>query len=135
MDDRTVFSTPSEETASWQYKAIVATRGNQTLLGTILLQLIGKAAKHPPQIVSLATVDEAGLTWAVLRKQHGAEVAEGLVCLGLIGDIRDEFRRLADYLKLDDTERLELFDELKKWVEVDLRAAHDEMIHEGQTLH
>jgi hypothetical protein len=131
----TVFETPSAETASWQYKAIVATRGNQTMLGAIFLQIIGKSAKHPPQIVGTASVDEEGLCWTLLRKAHAGEIAEGVVCLGQIGDIVDEFRRLADFLKLDDPERVELFDELRKWVAVDLRADHAEMTHEGQTLH
>lgn len=131
----TLFETPSAETASWQYKAIVATRGNQTLLGAIFLQIIGKAAKHPPQIIGTASVDEEGLCWTVLRKQHGVEVAEGVVCLGYMADIRDDFRRLADHLKLDDAERIELFEELRKWVAVDLRADHAEMAHSGQTIH
>lgn len=135
MDERIIFTTPSDEQASWQYKAIVATRGNQTLLGAIFLQIIGKAAKHPPQIVGTASVDEEGLCWTLLRKAHGGEIAEGVVCLGQIGDIVDEFRRLADHLKLDDAERIELFEELRKWVAVDLRADHAEMTHEGQTLH
>ncbi|HLZ23660.1 MAG TPA: hypothetical protein VKQ30_16235 [Ktedonobacterales bacterium] len=135
MDERTIFTTPSDEQASWQYKAIVATRGNQTLLGAIFLQIIGKNAKHPPQIVGTASVDEDGLCWSVLRKQHGLEIAEGIVCLGSIADIRDEFRRLADHLKLNDDERKELFVELRKWVAVDLRADHAEMAHSGQTLH
>lgn len=131
----TVFETPSAETASWQYKAIVATRGNQTMLGAILLQVIGKQAKNPPRITGTASVDAEGLCWTLLLAQHGTEVAEGLVCLGYIGEIVDEFRRLADFLKLDDAERIELFDELRKWVSVDLRADHAEMATAGQTIH
>lgn len=119
--------TPAQEQAAWQYKAIVATRGNQTLLGAILLAIIGKQAKHPPQIVGTATVDAEGLCWTNLRKAHGAEVAQGTVCVGRIQDIRDDFRRLADFLKLDDHERRELFEELRKWVAVDLRADHAEL--------
>lgn len=133
--DRIVFS-PAQEQASWQYKAILATRGNQTLLGAILLQLLGKQAKHPPQILSTATVDEQGLAWCKLRKELGGEIAEGIICVGLITDVRDEFRRLADYLKLDDDERIELFNELRMWVEIDLRADHNELKDAGKsTLH
>lgn len=130
-----MFETPTDEQASWQYKAVVATRGNQTLLGAIFLQIIGKSAPNPPQIVGTASIDEEGLCWTILRKQHGLEVAEGVVCLGLMADIRDDFRRLADHLKLADNERVELFQELRKWVAVDLRADHAEMAHSGQTLH
>jgi len=130
-----MFDTPTDEQASWQYKAIVATRGNQTMLGAIFLQIIGKSAKHPPQIVGTASVDEDGALWTILRKQHGLEVAEGIVCLGYLHEIVDEFRRLADHLKLADDERIELFTELRKWVAVDLRADHTEMATAGQTLH
>ncbi len=105
------------------------------MLGAIFLQIIGKSAKHPPQIIGTASVDEDGLCWTLLRKSHGVEVAEGVVCLGQIGDIVDEFRRLSDFLKLNDAERIELFEELRKWVAVDLRADHAEMSHGGQTVH
>lgn len=121
MTEHLQFS-PAQEQAHWAYKAVVATRGNTTLLGAILLQLIGKQAKAPPQVLSTATVDKNGLTWARLSAFKHGEYAEAVVPLGLITDIRDEFRRLADWLKLDDVERLELFDELRKWVAVDLRA-------------
>jgi hypothetical protein len=35
--------------------------------------------------------------------------------------LRDAFRRLADRLKLDDQERLEMFSALKRWVVCDYR--------------
>lgn len=130
-----MFEIPTDEQASWQYKAIVATRGNQTLLGAIFLQIIGKQAKHPPQIVGTASVDDDGLLWTLLRKQHGSEIAEGVVCLGKLAHIVDEFRRLADHMKLSDSERVELFEELRKWVAIDLRADHAEMATAGQTIH
>lgn len=36
-------------------------------------------------------------------------------------DLRDDFRRLADHLKLNDTERAELFGAVKRWVVADRR--------------
>lgn len=123
--ERVAYS-PTQEQGTWQYKAVVACRGNQTLIGTILLTLIDRPAKNPPQVLTTATVDEHGLLWAGLRTRRGQE---GVALLGSVQDIRDEFRRLADYLKLDDAERIELFEELRKWVAVDLRANHDEFKH------
>lgn len=123
---------PVQEQNSWPFKAILATRGQQTLLGCIVLNLICRQPKNPPMINSLATVDENGLTWAFVVSRTGER---RLTCLGQIGDIRDEFRRLADHLKLDDGERVEMFDELRKWVAIDMRADHDEMKNAGQTLH
>lgn len=124
--------TPVQEQNSWPFKAVLATRGNQTLLGCIVLNLICRPPKSPPMVDSLATVDKEGLCWAFVVNRRGRRT---LTCLGQIGDIRDEFRRLADHLKLDDGERVELFDELRKWVAIDQRADHDEMNHSGQTTH
>lgn len=116
--------TPVQEQNSWPFKAVLATRGNQTLLGCIVLQLICRQPKNPPRVESLASVDEQGLTWAYVTSRSGAR---RLTCLGSITDIRDDFRRLADHLKLDDGERVEMFDELRKWVSIDRRANHDEL--------
>lgn len=116
--------TPVQEQNSWPFKAVLATRGNQTLLGCIVLQLICRQPKNPPRVESLASVDEQGLTWAYVTSRSGAR---RLTCLGSITDIRDDFRRLADHLKLDDGERVEMFDELRKWVSIDRRADHDEL--------
>lgn len=116
--------TPVQEQNSWPFKAVLATRGNQTLLGCIVLQLICRQPKNPPRVESLASVDEQGLTWAYVTSRSGAR---RLTCLGSIMDIRDDFRRLADHLKLDDGERVEMFDELRKWVSIDRRADHDEL--------
>lgn len=122
--------TPHQEQNSWPYKAVLALRGNQTIAGCILLSVIGKQPKNPPYIDTTATVDEQGMVWVGMRRKprfFGLIGDYGLVCIGSIIDVRDEFRRLADHLKLDDAERIELFDELRKWVAVDLRADHDEM--------
>lgn len=124
--------TPVQEQNSWPFKAVVATRGQQTLLGCIVLNIICRTPKNPPMVNSLATVDEKGLCWAYVVNRAGVR---RLTCLGLITDIRDEFRRLADHLKLDDGERVDMFDELRKWVAIDMRADHAEMTHSGQTLH
>lgn len=119
--------TPRQEQNSWPYKAILALRGNQTIAGCILLSIIGQMPKHPPRIYTSATVDENGFTWVNMQNR---DYVSGTACIGLITDIRDEFRRLADHLKLDDGERIELFEELRKWVAIDLRADHDEMKRE-----
>lgn len=110
--------TRKEEQNSWQYKAIVCTRGNQTLIGTIAIYLAGRYAKAGRCILGPANIDEDGLTWVNMRNQRGET---GMVCLGWITDIRDDFRRLADHMKMDDVERVELFGELRKFIDVDLR--------------
>lgn len=111
--------TRKEEQNTWQYKAIVATRGNQTLIGTLCIYLAGKFAKNGRTLLGPVCIDEDGVTWAPQFRNQRGEI--GMVCLGFITDIRDEFRRLADHLKLDDAERIEMFHELRKFIAVDLR--------------
>lgn len=119
--------TPHQEQNSWPYKAVLALRGNQTIAGCILLSMIGRTPKNPPYITTTATVDENGLAWVGMARMTAEGVTHGLCAIGSVIDIRDEFRRLADHLKLDDGERIEMFDELRKWVAIDLRANHDEL--------
>lgn len=120
--------TRSQEQSTWQYKALVALK-DDALGRDILLALVAYPwkPKHDGRrrIVTTCTVDKDGLAWCgVARCLNGPQK---IVCLGQITDIRDEFRRLADHLKLDDAERLELFNELRMWVAVDMRADHEEM--------
>lgn len=116
--------TPGEEKETWQYKAIFATGGSRTILGSILLYIIASPKRPLPSIDSTCSVDGEGRAFCAMTNRHGIR---SVSCIGSITDIRDDFRRLADYLKLDDGERTELFDELRKWVAVDLRADHNEL--------
>ncbi len=110
---------PKEEKETWAYKAVLALRGNQTIAGCILLSVLGKTPKHPPRIYTTASIDYDGRVWVGMQRLN---YEKGMVCLGLVGDVRDEFRRLADHLKLNDGERQDMFDELRKWHAIDLRA-------------
>lgn len=124
--------TRQQEQNSWPYKAVLATRGNQTLMGCVVLAVIGRQPKHPPYIASAATVDQDGLVWVQMaRIKDGGQIS--LACIGNIIDVRDDFRRLADHLKLDDGERIDMFEELRKWVAIDMRADHNEM--KNKTTH
>lgn len=104
----------------WTSRAVVALKGNQTKYGCILLAILGKAASNPPRVVSNAIIDENGFVIAAFQ-DRGWPDAEPVV-LDHITDFVDKFRKLTDILKLDDAERIVLFDEVRKWVNEDARA-------------
>lgn len=110
---------------SWQYRAIEATKGNQTKLGCILLSVIGKPCKSPPWFGPTCVVTEEGLVIANyvdrLNTMHEARI----VCE--LAELVSNFRGLAEHINASDTDIVEMFDLLRKWVAKDFRADHDEM--------
>lgn len=111
------------ERASWQYKVIAATHGNQSRLGCIMLAVMGRNAKHPPQFGANANITSDGFVMADFvgkdgRYHHGA----------LVGDVRDligNMRGLADHLKLDDKDREAMFKAVRGWIARDYRTVRE----------
>ena len=115
------------ERQSWQFRAVLATRGNQTLMGTVVLAVIGRNAKNPPWIEEPFTIlaDGTVITDVVTRDRwlHKNQP------LFHVSDLVSEFRRLADHLRLSDDDRIAMFAELRKFIKLDMRADHDELKH------
>lgn len=104
----------------WRVRALEATHGNQSQLGAILIAVLGRAPDHPPRFGSGAVITTDGHVLAHFQTRdgewhHGAYVAT-------VQEINDNFRGLADHLKLSDADRVEMFDELRKWFVTDYRA-------------
>jgi hypothetical protein len=97
------------------------TGGNQTLMGCFVLAICGwQHGRHPPRFGSNAIIDENGMLFSNMQNAEGAMFANH--CLGDVKTVVDSFKGLADHLKLDDKERIEMFDELRKWIKLDKRA-------------
>lgn len=114
--------TPSQEAErqTWQYRAVAATRGNQTLLGTLLLAVMGKEPKGAPKWGHTAIIKLDGRVVADFQNRRGACYAN--VEVGTIPEIGSWFNRLADEIKATDEERMAMFGELRKWMAIDERA-------------
>lgn len=109
-----------KERQAWQYRAVERTRGNQTLLGCIILSVIGRPAKNPPRVGALAKIDLLGNIRTGMTNGRGVDYEDCLI--GTVKQVADQFNRLADDLKFSDEDRLAMFAELQKWIEHDERA-------------
>lgn len=116
--------TPEQEAerATWQYRAVLRTRANQTMIGCVLLAVLQRSAFHrPPRFGHHAIIAANGIVCTMY--QHAAGQEPDMAAVEHIEVITDGFRRLADDLKLMDSERAEMMGELRKWISRDLRAA------------
>lgn len=90
-------------------------------MGLIVRAVFGMNSARGAALGLEATIRPDGIVTAKLRGRRGGIMSEHHV-LGSIIALRDEFRRLADHCKLNDGERMVLFEELRKWCGKDLRS-------------
>ena len=74
-----------------------------------------------PAFADNAIITSDGYVMCDFKDKAGRLHRMALVCD--VEDLVTNFRGFADHMKLDDTERNLLFDELRKWISVDYRAA------------
>lgn len=102
-------------------RAVEKTGGNQSLLGCFVLAILGwQHGRRPPRFGSRATITIDGMVKTHMQAQDGRVYRDHM--LGPLKTIVDNFRGLADELKLNEAERKEMFDELRKWFFKDERA-------------
>lgn len=106
---------------SWQRRAVEKTGGNQTLMGCFVLAILGwQHGRHPPRFGRVATITKEG--WVKTNMQAKDGTIHPNHNLGPVKVVIDNFRGLADELKLNDDEREQMFSELRKWFYRDERA-------------
>lgn len=119
-------SEQERQRATWQYRAVEATRGNQSLLGLIVLATLAKSASNPPKITGSATITKDGHVLAAFQGRDDP-APRPLTHICTVEELQSNFSGLADSLKLNDLDRVAMFTELKKWIWKDERA--DTMLH------
>lgn len=112
------FGNPASK--SWKYWVVEATRGNQTMLGAVIIAVLGRTPKNPPFFNVWATIDAEGVIRAGFVARNGLQYHDFPICH--VRDLGVELNRLADHCKLDDAQRAALFEEVRKWVRSDARA-------------
>lgn len=99
---------------SWQRRAVEKTGGNQTLMGCFVLAILGwQHGRHPPRFGKVATINKDGIIITNMQNKDGEIFPNH--SLGNVKTVIDNFRGLADELKLNDRDRRAMFDELRKW--------------------
>lgn len=120
--------------ASWQARVLAAAHGH---MGAVVLSVLshnfdeamptllrlvfpGFTSITAPFYCTAGKVDKAGRVVADVVTARG-EVVKDSVVFASEEKLRDEFRRLADRLKLSDPDRIELFKCVQRWVVADRR--------------
>lgn len=128
----------------WQARAIIATKGNQSHLGRIFLAVLGRAPSNPPRFsieqgavilddyhAKRLGINDGDVLADFQAKPDAAYVA---IRVGHIDEIVDNFRGLADAIKLTDGEREAMFMMLRQWIRKDFRATSSTEVGErGET--
>ncbi len=88
----------------------------------VLLKVLfpGFTSIAPPFLCSAGRVDKTGAVVADLVERSGKIVKNYVLYRSEIA-LRDDFRRLADQLKLNDPDRREMFSAVQRWVVADRR--------------
>lgn len=111
------------ERASWQYRVIAASRGNSTLIGTLVLAVLGRNAKSAPAAGENAIITDNG--WIVTKFLTREGKLHEAAPVGRVSDIVDVLRQLSDAALLNDAERVEFFAQVRAWIVRDYRATSD----------
>jgi hypothetical protein len=116
---------------TWRYRVLLASFTHDPM-GPLVRAVLGRNCATGAAYAYQAHIDLIGKVRANLRLPNGNVLQARTVGTDIA--VRDEFRRLADHCKLTDGERIELFDELKKWTGDDRRVQAGIDIREGQRV-
>jgi hypothetical protein len=118
--------------SQWQFRAVEATKGNQTHIGRILLAALGKEPQNAPRfslktgcvILNSAMADRLGLEEGDILADYQAANDEPYQAMRVcnVAELRENFSRLSDHLKLTTAEREAMFMCLRQWVQKDYTA-------------
>lgn len=119
----------------WQSRVLVATQGEH--IGIVLLSVLahnfddampvllrvafpGFTSIAPPFLCTAGKVAKTGAVVADVVNHNGTISKDVALYINETA-LRDDFRRLADRLKLDDADRVEMFKCVQRWVVADRR--------------
>jgi hypothetical protein len=121
--------------ASWQAKVLVGTKGPaRMVVMSVLAHTYDEAvftlcaavfpdfdgSLKPPFLTTAAKIDKTGAIVADMVDERG-RIHKDTVLFPTEISLRDSFRKMADRLKLDDADRVELFKCAQRWVVADRR--------------
>ncbi|SRR5258708_40228193 len=110
----------SPQRRDWRLKLIAATRGNQTLLGCIVLAAIGKEPENPPYFRGKAVIASTGDVYCDFVARDRVYHIKAR-----IGDDEDFVRNLITltyHCDLNTEERVEFLARVNNWIDKDERS-------------
>lgn len=124
--------------SSWQARALAGTQDKlQAVVMSVLAHNYDEAMPVLMQVAfpgfrvgatpishaiycSAARIDKSGRVVADMVSRTGRKIKNSIVFMSEL-DMQNAFRRLADMMKLDDHERIEMFHAVQRWVVADRR--------------
>lgn len=104
----------------WKWRVVRASMGSTT--GLVVMAMLAKEPKNGPAFGQWCNIDKDGFVESQVRREGRWHPP---IQIGSVADVRDNLRRLADHCKLPDIERIELFEEFRKWIRRDHRATSE----------
>jgi len=101
------------------------------MMAAITMAVLHVSPRPLPALADNAIISDDGMVVCAAKDSRGHSF---FVTVDSIVRVRDNFRGLADHLKLSDTEREEMFDALRKWFIRDFRATSGDVDKEGKKL-
>lgn len=116
MSEKSLTAEQEAIRSGWEYRSIVACRGNTTVDGCLLIAFVGKMASNPPRIMSGARIDVDGNIFCTQQLEAGDANILPMAYLCTVDELLGRFSRLCDNLKFTDLERVQLFTKMRNWV-------------------
>jgi hypothetical protein len=120
---------PAGEPWSWQYRLVAFIFHSGALpsdlrdqLGAITLAMLKNNRNHFPRFAYSAHIDADGNLLADYASGPAPSQREARKLVGHVEVVNAAMRHLADAIKLDDADRIDMFDTLRAWIATDARA-------------
>lgn len=108
---------------TWQAKALVATQGQKTQLGAIILAITKAEPSRGPKFGPGAVISADGFIFANFIDRRGQYHQGQLVCS--VRDYIKNLHGLADALKFSEADRADMFRRAREWIYVDHRVSKE----------
>lgn len=103
----------------WRFRAVTATRGNQTMLGAIVIAVLGMQRDTKPQFGRSANISPEGVVYSEFTARDGT--VHPAQVIGTLDYLLREWRNLMDAIKLNDEDRTAMALALRSWINEDQR--------------